>query len=264
MYSKRMHKARGVPRTFLGLGRGWVLIPLFLFCLLGFVNSPAWAQGFVGSVTGVVTDPTGAVVPGANVTLTDTTKGYTHRATTDGVGRYVIRQLPPSTYQLKVEAQGFKTSIQEGIVLAVAQASSVDVALELGTTAQSVEVVSASPVLSTQDAAIGQDISRTFINDLPLVGRNVFNLALLAPGVSQAPNRTYGGSGSDYPTNFVSNGSRNATAEILIDGVTTTTAEPNTGINASLYEPSVDAVQEFKMEQGNLSAEVGSSSNTYI
>jgi len=134
----------------------------------------------------------------------------------------------------------------------------------LGTTAQSVEVVSASPVLSTQDAAIGQDISRTFINDLPLVGRNVFNLALLAPGVSQAPNRTYGGAGSDYPTNFVSNGSRNATAEILIDGVTTTTSEPNTGINSSLYQPSVDAVQEFKMEQGNLSAEVGSSSNTYI
>jgi hypothetical protein len=263
MHSKRMHNSRGVPRTFRTRGREWIFVPLFLVCLLAFTNSPAWAQVFVGSVTGVVTDPTGAVVPGANVTLADTTKGYEYKATTDGVGRYVIRQLPPSTYQLKVEAQGFKTYVQEGIVLAVSQSSSIDVALELGATAQSVEVVGASPVLSTQDAAIGQDVSRTFINDLPLVGREVFNLAMLAPGVSQAPNRTYGDS-SNHTTNFVSDGNRNATAEILIDGVTTTTAEPNTGINSSLYQPSVDAVQEFKMEQGNLSADKGSSSSTQI
>jgi hypothetical protein len=264
MHSKRMQKSRGVPRLSWTRGKEWIVVPLFLVCLLAFTNSPAWAQVFVGSVTGVVTDPTGAVVPGATVTLTDTSKGYEYKATADAVGRYVIRNLPPSTYQLKVEAQGFKTHVQEGVVLAVSQSSSIDVGLELGATAQSVEVVGTSPVLSTQDSAIGQDISRTFINDLPLLGRNVFNLALLAPGVSQAPNRTYGGNGSDYPTNFVSNGSRNATAEILIDGVTTTTAEPNTGINSSLYQPSVDAVQEFKMEQGNLSADKGSSSDTQI
>jgi len=254
--SPRIHQ---FPRC--AAGQSILLAALIAACLAAF-TLPAVAQVYSGSLTGVVTDPTGAVVPGAKVTLIETDKGYEHNTTTDATGRYVIRQLPPSTYRLKVESQGFKTSVREGITLNVMQQASADVALELGPAVQSVEVVGAAPVLSTQDAAIGQDINRTFINDLPLIGRNVFNLALLAPGVSQAPARTYGNEG--YVTNFVSNGSRNATAEVLIDGVTTTTSEPNTGINASLYQPSVDAVQEFKLQQGNLSAEVGSSSNTYI
>ena len=263
MSSKGFHAPGAKPRACgIGSSRDWLLVSLLLICLVGFFSAPAWAQLYTGSIMGVVTDPTGAVVPGSKVTVTDTTKGYEHSATTDSVGHYVIRQLPPSTYRLKVEAQGFKTYVREGITLNVMQQASVDVALELGTAVQTVEVTAAAPVLSTQDAAIGQDINRTFINDLPLIGRNVFNLAMLAPGVSQAPARTYGNEG--YPTNFVSNGGRNATAEILIDGITTTTSEPNTGINSSLYQPSVDAVQEFKLQQGNLSAEVGSSSNTYI
>lgn len=245
-----------------GTGRAWLRAALLLTCLVLFTSSGAWAQIYTGSLTGVVTDPTGAVVPGAKVTLTDLGKGYETVATTDTTGRYTIRQAPPSSYKLKVEAQGFKTFIREGITLNVMQQASVDVALELGQAVQSIEVVGAAPVLSTQDAAIGQDVNRTFINDLPLIGRNVFDLAMLAPGVSQAPGATYGGGG--YTTNFVSNGGRNATAEVLIDGVTTTTYEANAAITYALYTPSVDAVQEFKIEQGNLSAEVGYSGNTYI
>jgi hypothetical protein len=220
------------------------------------------AQIYTGSLTGVVTDPTGAVVPSAKVTLTDVGKGYVSIYTTDAVGRYVFRQLAPSEYTLRVEAQGFKSFVREGIVLNVAQQASADVTLELGQAVQSVEVVGAAPILSTQDAALGQDVNRTFINDLPLIGRNPFDLAMLAPGVSQAPGQTYGGGW--YATNFVSNGGRNATAEILIDGVTSTTYEANTAITQSLYTPSVDAIQEFKVEQGNLSAEVGFSGSTYV
>jgi len=261
MSSKRFPFGRLLSLARHGTGSYSLLALLTIICLMA-LSPLASAQTYTGSLTGVVSDPTGAVVPGAKVTLTDVDKGYEQVMTTDTVGRYILRQLPPGNYRLKVEAQGFKTFIREGITLNVSQQASLDVTLELGAAVQSVEVVGAAPLLSTQDAAIGQDINRTFINDLPLIGRNVFNLAFLAPGVSQAPGRTYGNEW--YVTNFVSQGGRNATAEILIDGVTTTTYEANTAITAPLYTPSVDAVQEFKIQQGNLSAEVGFSGSTYV
>jgi hypothetical protein len=238
----------------------WVV--LLLLGLASATASPAWAQVTAGSLSGVVTDPTGAVVPGARITVTDVTRGLDFTATTDGVGRYLVRPLPPSSYRLTVAADGFTTYVQDGITISVNQAATVDVRLALGPAVQTVEVVGAAPMLQTQDATVGQDINRTFINDLPLVGRNVYNLVFLAPGVSQAPGRTFGNEW--YATNFVSLGGRNATSEILIDGVTTTTYEANTAITAPLYTPSVDAVQEYKVQQGNLSAEVGFSSNTYV
>ena len=110
---------------------------LSVFVLLGVVGSVstlAWSQVTSGSLTGLVTDPTGAVVPEAKVILTDTNKGYDYPATTDSVGRYVITNLLPSTYTISVEASGFKTYKREGIVLDVGTRSSVDVRLELGAT----------------------------------------------------------------------------------------------------------------------------------
>jgi hypothetical protein len=125
-----------------------------------------------------------------------------------------------------------------------------------------VEVVGAAPLLSTQDSVTGQQVDRALINDLPLVGRAVFDLAFLAPGVIQAPGATFGPSNSG--NNFSSNGGRNAITEVLIDGVAATSYEPNSGINTLLYTPSVDAVQEFKMMQNNYTAEEGFTGNTYI
>lgn len=245
-----------------GAGREWLLVSLLVFCLVGFFTPSASAQIFTGSVSGVVTDPTGAVVPGAKVTLTDVNKGFAYNATTDAVGRYVITSLPPSTYKLSVEAQGFKTNVQEAIALDVNQKVAIDVALQLGAAVQTVEVTGAAPVLSTQDAVMGQELDRTFVNDLPLLGRGVFDLAFLAPGVVQAPGATFGP--SNGTNNFSSNGGRNAIAEVLIDGVTATTYEPNSAISTVLYTPSVDAVQEFKVQQNNYSAEVGFTGNTYV
>jgi hypothetical protein len=232
-----------------------------LICFIAFVSTSAWAQVTSGSLTGVVTDPTGAVVPGAKVALTDANKGYNYPATTDAVGRYLITNLPPSTYSISVEAKGFKTYKQEGILVDVGARVSVDVRLELGATAQAVEVTGAAPILSTQDAITGQEVDQALINDLPLVDRDVLDLAFLAPGVLQVPGSSYGlGTG----LNFVSNGGRNDTAEILVDGVAATSYEPNTNINTILYEPSVEAVQEFKIMQNNFTAEEGFSGNTYI
>jgi hypothetical protein len=240
-----------------------LLCRLFLlFSLFGLLITPALAQVTSGSLTGVVTDPTGAVIPGAKVNLTDASKGYNYPATTDSVGRYVITNLLPSTYKLSVEAPGFRTYLREGIVVDVGARVALDAHLEVGGTAQAVEVVGAAPVLSTQDAVTGQEVDRALINDLPLVGRAVFDLAFLAPGVIQAPGATFGPQNNG--NNFVSNGGRNATAEVLIDGVAATTYEPNTAINTVLYTPSVDAVQEFKIMQNNYTAEEGFTGNTYV
>jgi len=224
-------------------------------------SSLAWGQVTSGSITGVVSDPTGAVIPGAKVVVTDATKGYDFPATTDAVGRYLVTNLPPSSYIVSVEARGFKTYKQEGIPLAVGARVAVDVHLELGATAQAVEVTGAAPVLQTQDAVTGQEVDRTLINNLPLVDRNVLDLAFLSPGVLQVPGSSYG---TGTSINFVSNGGRNDTSEVLIDGIAATSYEPNTGINTPLYQPSVDAVQEFKIMQNNYTAEEGFSGNTYV
>lgn len=221
----------------------------------------AAAQIYTGSLTGVVTDPSGAVVPNAGVTATDTAKGIAYRATTDASGRYLIRTLPPSTYTVGVQAAGFNEQTQSGIVLTVNQNASLDFALAISGSAQSVDVQASATRLATEDAVTGQELNRTFINDLPLLGRAVFDLAGLAPGITQPSG---GFTIAYHATNFISDGSRTAQTDVLIDGVSTTNFENSTGVIIPLYQPSVDAVQEFKVQQSNFSAEMGFSASTVV
>jgi hypothetical protein len=244
------------------VGREMVLAAMIVALLLGFSVRSAWAQVYSASITGVVTDPSGAVIPGATVTATNTANGFTYPATTNSAGRYTLVNLPPSTYQLTVDAKGFERSVQSGIALVVSQHATANVQLKVGAATQSVTVTGAAPLLQAQDATTGQTVSRTMINDLPLVGRAVFDLAMLTPGVSQPPASVFGP--NNMANNFVSNGGRNATADILIDGTSSTAPEQNTQIMNPLYTPSVDAVQEFKVEQNDFSADKGFSGNTII
>lgn len=220
-----------------------------------------WAQSYSGSLTGVIYDPVNTAIPGARVTLTDVAKGYEFPVTTDVNGRYLVRNLPPGKYKLTAAAEGFGLYVQDGIVLSVNQHASIDVTLQLRSVSERVDVRSEAPLLATQDAYLGQVIDRKFINDLPLVGRSVLNLAYLAPGVTPAAGRAYSTGGD---VNFISNGGRNASAGVITDGVTTTGPDPNPGIVRVQYTPSVDAVQEFKIEQNNFRADVGFSGATSI
>jgi len=242
--------------------RAWVVVSVVLLCLTIASPRSAWAQLYSGSLAGVVTDPSGAVVPGAKVTATDVGKGFTFSAITEATGRYLVRPLPPSTYNLRVDAQGFKSYIRDGITLDVHQNATIDVPLELGATTQSVNVVGTAPLLDMRDAVTGQEVNRTFINDLPLVSRGVFSLALLAPGTAQPGCRAFGLDVSG--NNFISNGGRNVTADILIDGVSDTTLDHTSVAQVAAYTPSVDAVQEFKVQQANFSAEIGLSGATIV
>jgi hypothetical protein len=235
-------------RTSLAFG-----VALLLFTLLLPLSSRA--QLYSGSVTGVVTDPSGATVPGAKVTLVDQNKGYPFPATTDSAGRYLIRSVPPGSYKIRVEAKGFQTEEQMGVTMDVSQNISIDFALKVGGASQTIEVNAESVHLQTEDATTGQVVNRRFVNDLPLVDRNFTNLTYLAPGVTEtdAP----GTKNAQGGINFNSNGSRNATADVLIDGASATNFDQNSGIQNVLYTPSVDSVEEFKVEQSNFSAEYG-------
>jgi hypothetical protein len=212
------------------------------------------AQVYSGSLTGVVTDPNQGSIPGAQVTLVDVDRGYSFNAATDVTGRYVLRNVQPGNYRLMVKASGFAPYLREGIVLGVSQSAAVDVEMQLIQVTSQVEVKIEAPLLATQDATLGQTIDRKFVNDLPLIGRNVLNLVFLSPGVTPIAGSAYTAGGG---VNFISNGGRAATAAIIADGVTTSGPDPNTGVVRVLHTPNVDAVQEFKLEQNNFRADIG-------
>jgi hypothetical protein len=240
----------------------WILLGFLLLALAALLSPVATAQVYSGSLTGVVTDPSGAVVPGARAVLRDEQKGFTYTAATDTEGRYVLRNLPPGTYSLSVSAKGMRTYTQTGVTLTVGQNFEADVKFELEGAVQTVSVVETTPLLQTQDASTGQIVNQKFINDLPLVSRSVFNLAQLSPGVTQAAGGSFGlNAGS---VNFISNGGRNSEADIVLDGASQTNQENNSGITTALYTPSVDAVQEFNVQQNTYSADIGFGGNTVL
>src|SRR5438093_2640123 len=229
---------------------------LFLHSLLLLVTlTPAtvWAQVYSGTLTGVIKDPSGAVVPGAEVKLTDANKGYSFVVNSDESGRYLLRSLPPGNYRLSIVASGFRAYLQQGIVLDVGQNASIDVALQLGEQSDTVHVSGEAPLLQTGDVVTGQTLNRTFVNDLPLIGRYVLDLAYLTPGIIRPPGTGYGV--SEQVNNFVANGGRSSSNDVLIDGVTVNLFGQHGGITSTIDIPSVDAVQEFKV-QSNFSADV--------
>lgn len=239
-----------VPRRVLPVFLGLV----FLLCLFGVPG--ANAQLYTGSVTGVVTDPQGLAVPSAKVILTDQEKGFSYNAQTDSDGRYFLRSIPPGIYTLNVEAASFQSQRKADIKLDIDQNAQVNFSLRIGVASEVVQVIAGSVQLQTEDAVTGQVINRKFINDLPLVGRALFDLATLAPGVTEGDTPDSG-----FPTNFNSNGGRNMLSDVLLDGVSSTNFEQNGGVQTPTYIPSVDAVEEFKV-QNSFSAEYGFSAGT--
>jgi len=227
-----------------------LFIPLMLF-----------AQGYFGTVSGSITDPSGALVPGAKVTLVDQQKGYQFTASSDASGRYLFTSIPPGLYSVSAEATGFQKTLRTGIQVNVSENVTANLRLEVATSRQAVEVQAQSQTLDTEDAVTGQVINRRFINNLPLVDRYVLDFVGLAPGVN---NQSDANSVGDTGTNFVSNGSRGASADILMDGASITNFEPNGGITQVTYTPSAEAVEEFRLQQTNFSAEYGFSGASVV
>jgi hypothetical protein len=218
-----------------------------------FASAMLFAQAYFGTVSGVLSDASGAVIPNAKVTLTDEQKGFVFTAKSNDEGRYLFASIPPGVYTVSADIQGFQKTAVTHVKLNVSENSTANLTMKVAAQAQQVNVEAQNVAIATQDAVTGQVVDRRAINDLPLIDRNVFDLTYLAPGVTdmddQCPN-----CGN---TNFASNGSRGATADILVDGASITNFEPNGGVTQGVYQPSAESVEEFKVQQSNFSAEYG-------
>src|SRR5580700_8520568 len=240
-------------------------LTLFVFVLAMWFDGPVRAQStYTSQLTGVVSDSSGAFIPGAKVTLSDEATGVASTFTTDSRGIFVFTGIRPATYTIRVEAAGFGPQERKGLALAVSQQATVDFTLAPGKITESITVTEQTPLLDTGNASLGTDVTNEYVRDIPLPDRSFFGLVFLAGGVTEAA-----GSGiqDSYPsgTNFVSNGQRNATAEVRMDGALTSAPEQGEGGTTNVYyQPSVEIVQEFKVENNSFSAEYGNNGGTVV
>jgi len=228
------------------LGAGLILV---------LASLPMAAQSNAGRILGTATDPSGAAVAGAKVTIIDTQRGTSRSLITDDAGAWVAPDLPASVYKIRVEAQGFRTVEQTGVVLEVAKDVRIDLTLQAGQISEVITVSGEIPMVDTTSSTLGGTLSNAVINDLPLNGRNYENLLQLRPGIVRYP----GGGFSTTSTN----GLRAEDNVYMVDGLFN--SEPFSGqsiINgAGIAGDSatilpVDAIQEFNLQQ-NPPAEYG-------
>src|SRR6266581_2982157 len=217
---------------------------------------PSFGQNF-GQITGLVTDSSGGVLVGAAVTVTNPQTSFTRTDNTNTSGIYSFPNLLPGLYSIKVSTQGFQSAIRSGVELQVEQTARLDFQLQVGAVAEAVEVTTGAPLLNTEDAALGTVIENQRIVDLPLNGRNFLQLVALSSNVStgfgnggQSSSRL----GGDRATQQISiSGNRREWNYFTLDGVNNTEVDFNT----YLFLPSIDALQEFKVQTGIYSAEFG-------
>jgi outer membrane receptor protein involved in Fe transport len=218
---------------------------------------PVWGQYTTARLSGVVTDPSEAVVVGASVTIRDPGTGYTQTTTSTSAGQYLFPSLPVGTYQITVSMAGYTSYVQKGIVLSVNQAASQDIQLHVGAVSQQVVVTENSSLVTTDSPTVGQLIDQREINQLPLNGRDVQQLVFLAPGTTNVTANYCAANceGGVFPTEQyakVNGGGANG-VNYLLDGVDAN----DTYINANVPFPNPDALQEFNLITGNMSASFG-------
>ena len=206
----------------------------------------AFAQ--TGQITGLISDPAGTSVPGARVAVTNIDTGIKRESSTNDQGYYTVPLLNPGNYELTVQKTGFKGVTRPGIKLDVSQIARVDLGLTLGEVKDSVTVIAEAPILTSENATIGQVIGNKKILDLPLNGRDFTQLATLVPGaISRGTNASL-----EAPAISV-NGSRNSKTVFMVDGGSVTSQY----FDVASVVPSVDAIQEFTVQSNAFAAEYG-------
>jgi hypothetical protein len=220
-------------------------IPTIVLSLL-FIPVTCFAQ--TAQLTGLVSDPSGTAVPNATVEIRNVATGVAGETVTNDRGYYTVSNLNPGTYDVSVRRQGFRTTTQTGMKLDVGQVARLDLSLVIGEVRETVTVAAEAPMLSSENATIGQVIGSKKILDLPLNGRDFTQLSTLVPGaISRGTD-----SGSQGPLISV-NGSRNSKTVFMIDGGSVTSQY----FDSASIVPSVDAIQEFNVQSNAFSAEYG-------
>lgn len=238
------------------------LISTTVFLVLAAALAPA--QTTSTEILGTVLDASGAVVPGAKVTVLRTATSQTRETTTSAAGLYSFPLIEIGEYNVTVQATGFKTAEKRGLTVELQQRARVDFTLEVGATTETIEVTAAATTLKTEDQTVGQVIDNKRIVELPLNGRNVATLAVLVAGVQFGVRMGFDGAGGfPIPGNGVAisaNGQREVNQQVTLDGVIAT--EPR--VNTASFSPSIDALEEFKVQTSSYSAEYGQNSGAIV
>ncbi len=210
------------------------------------------AQGVTGIILGTVQDSSKAAVPGASITVTNILTGETRNLTSDASGQYIATSLNVGRYRVEIRHEGFKAFVSEGITLEVNQNIRIDARLTVGALAESIEVKADAAQVDTYQTQVGSMVDTNRVNDLPLNGRNVYDLAITLPGVANTRFSTVSDSGGNYMN---VNGSRSRSSTFLLDGGFNNDMWRNSGSSS----PNPDAVQEFRLITSNFNAEFGRS-----
>lgn len=236
----------------------------FIVVLL-FITSTA-AQSPNGTVSGIVLDPSGGVIAGADIIIVNDATGLQYSGKTNSEGIYVVPNLPPGAYRIQVSKIGFKTLIKPDIILNVQDALAINFTLPLGAVMETVTIVGGAPLVNTQSAAVSTVIDRQFVENLPLNGRSFNTLLQLTPGIVIAP------ATATSPGQFSIAGQRTNANNFLVDGVSanfgvasghnlgesgTGSAQAFSALGGSSSLVSVDALQEFRIETSSFAAEFG-------
>ena len=222
---------------------------------LALASALLWGQSFTGTVSGTVQDASGAVVPATRILLINSNTNERRAQQSNADGSYLFPLVPPGSYRMEAEASGFKKMIRPNVVVEVNQSLRIDAVLEVGSVAESVQVTAETPLLQPNTSSLGQVVDNRKIVEFPLAGRNTFALISLTAGAQ--PLGEFGNlpaRANAYASGYFSmNGSQPLSNETLIDGVPANAATTN----APGLTPSVDAIQEFKVQSGNFTAEFG-------
>jgi hypothetical protein len=220
--------------------------------------SAATAQTSKALISGIVTDGTGAVVANAKITVTDIQRNLDYRTESNASGLYRLIELTPSTYRVTAEAPGFRTYVLESLPLSTQQNASLNIALEVGAITERVQVTATGPLLEASNATLSAVVENKKIIDLPLNNRNIYSLLRLVPGITPStPNQE-----SDFFTStirFSINGGKESLNDIQLDGVTAMVQSDIQGIYGASAIPSVEGIQEFRVQTNSYTAEYGRS-----
>jgi len=229
------------------------VVVVLLFC--GALTSRA--QVTTGTISGTVTDSTGAVLPGTNIVIQNEDTGISRTVTTDSAGRYLAPSLTLGNYRVTATLQGFQSEVRTGIVLTVGREAVVDLKLTVGAVTQSVEVTGEAPLLETTTATTGSLVNQQTIVDLPLNGRDLTQLVLTNPGVTQATNGSVGSAFNGWGKKLSISGARSEDSELLLDGSYIVDMNHHIPAGPDGAILGVETVREFQVLTNSFGAQYG-------
>ena len=254
-----MNNESRIRRAIQRLCRAAILCVVLSPLLLG--TGQSFAQVDQGSISGSVHDPSGAGIPAAKVTLTNTSTGFAVTVNTDARGNYTATPLKLGVYTVRADAAGFATATQDNVQVNVASTTTADLQVAVSGTQETVTVSSAPPAMQSDEASTGQVISAQTINDTPLNGRNFTFIAQLTAGITPAEQGARGANKGD----FSANGQRSEQNNFILDGVDNNSNLVDFLNGASfVIKPPPDALQEFKVQTGDYTAELGHSAGAVL